>query len=99
MVLRALMADLDRTHQTGQSAGGGPVEPVAQAVQYAGAEGIAATGRIDRLFDRDARNVDALAGRMDFGAQFATRDDQCGDARRDLSASDKPVRSISNSAS
>ena len=60
VVLRAAVRDLDRAHHRGEPAGVRPVPAVRDAVEQAGAIGVAAAGRIDhrcRLARRESRGA------------------------------------------
>ena len=55
MVLRAVVGDLERTHERGDAAGGRPIKTPLQTEQQAAAIGIAATRRVGELFGFDRR--------------------------------------------
>src|SRR5574343_1601915 len=75
VVLAATMGNLDRAHDLRQSSVRRPVQAIGDAVEQAGAIGIAAAGRIDDLVSLDAGDVVALAG-IAFGAFATTGNDQ-----------------------
>lgn len=80
VALAALVRDLDRTHHRRQRAGALPVPLVGDAVEQAGAVGVAATGRIDDGIRFDAGDFNALSMGVDARTFGTERDDQRLDA-------------------
>ena len=76
MVLATAMGDLDGTHEGSQTTGFFQIPTLLQAVEQAGAVGIAAAGGIGQFRWLDAGNVDAATFGIDLGAFAAEGDDQ-----------------------
>src|SRR5690606_5281110 len=68
LVLRARVLDLERAHQVADAADGHPVAALFDAEDQAGAERVAAAGRIGDAALVRGRHVVGLAGRVDRGA-------------------------------
>src|SRR5512134_2249520 len=76
VVLCAAHRDLDGAHERCNAPRGFPVEPAKNAVNQAGAIGIAATGRIEHSPRLGAGTLVSAAVRMNGGTLAAARDDE-----------------------
>src|SRR3990172_9358145 len=76
VILSAAAGDLDRAEQRGQASGGLPVPALLDAVQQAGAIGIAASGRVEQRGRLGAGDDDLLAVGVDGRAFAAAGDDE-----------------------
>src|SRR4029077_4189428 len=84
VILRALVLDLDRSHQARDAARRLPIEVVEEAVEKPRAIGVTAAGRVLDGLRLGGRDLVRLLLRVDDGALASERDDQRIDARDDV---------------